>query len=387
MMAYHRRLGHLFSALLSNTAPAAAPAAPEPPRFRVGGDLSVELAQLRRQIAAAAAAEDYREAASLQDAVRALDSVSRLRLVDAIELGRSSSADEQRGAFLERGFAVVPDAIPVEMLAQLQAAWTRQQAALEPLWRDIIAQLPPNDTRTGRPLGPQGVIGKFNVFSRTAFDMPTADFFAGADGRTLLEVIALPRVLDLLERVIAPRAQLRCCGVQARTVLPQPANTATGYVVWHRDGPGPAPLPDSPSQRVVKVFIPLFDVALSGGPSAVVPYTHRLSETPGQVTQLASAHGTGHAEGLTPDAMPNHLAFAVKAGTACMMDISIWHTAFPNTSESARRQLIIGYQSDRRRGGTGAIPSAVDVQRYEAEGGPLTCVPAHIRQHLPISPL
>ena len=50
--------------------------------------------------------------------------------------------------------------------------------------------------------------------SRTAFDMPTGDFFAGADGRTLLDVIALPRVLDLLERVIAPREQLRCCGVQ-----------------------------------------------------------------------------------------------------------------------------------------------------------------------------
>ena len=49
------------------------------------------------------------------------------------------------------------------------------------------------------------------------------------------------------------------------------------------------------------------------------------------------------------------------------MDISIWHSALPNTAAHARRQLIIGYQSDGRRGGTGAIPSAADVERYEAE--------------------
>ena len=54
-----------------------------------------------------------------------------------------------------------------------------------------------------------------------------------------------------------------------------------------------------------------------------------------------------------------------------MMDIGIWHCAFPNTSVDARRQLIIGYQDETRRGGTGAIPSAADVRRYEDEGGDL----------------
>jgi hypothetical protein len=63
------------------------------------------------------------------------------------------------------------------------------------------------------------------------------------------------------------------------------------------------------------------------------------------------------------------VAFAVKAGTACIMDQGIWHTALPNTGNKARRQLIIGYQPATRRGGTGAIPSAADLQRYEAEGG------------------
>ena len=266
--------------------------------------------------------------ASLQDAVRALQPGSRIRLHDAIDQARSASLDEQQAAFLERGFAVVPDAIPAATLAQLQAAWTRQQAAMEPLWRDLVAQLAPDELRTPSPgtspavgviNNPRGKPGRFESrVSRTAFDMPTADFFAGPDGRCLLDVLALPRVLDLLERVVAPILQLRCCGVQARTVLPQPADTVTGYTGWHRDGPGPAPLPDSPSHRVVKVLLPIFDVEINGGPSAVVPYTHRLPENPGQVAQLQSANSSalGGAE-LTQDAMPNHLAFAVKAGTAC----------------------------------------------------------------------
>ena len=59
--------------------------------------------------------------------------------------------------------------------------------------------------------------------------MPTADFFAGDDGRVLLEVVALPSVVELLERVVAPRPGLRLCGVQARTVVPQPAEAVGGY--------------------------------------------------------------------------------------------------------------------------------------------------------------
>ena len=143
-----------------------------------------------------------------------------------------------------------------------------------------------------------------------------------------------------------------------------------------RDGQTPADSWPLPHTRVVKVFLPLFDVELSGGPSAVVPRTHRLPEKPQEVAKFLSKGSISGAEiagagTISQEAMPNHLAFAVKAGTACMMDIGIWHCAFPNTSPDARRQLIIGYQDEARRGGTGAIPSAADVRRYEDEGGDL----------------
>ena len=101
-----------------------------------------------------------------------------------------------------------------------------------------------------------------------------------------------------------------------------------------------------PHTRIVKVFLPLFDVELNTGPSAVVPLTHRLEEAPQQVATFGSAGGLqADRPGMEQAAMPNYIPFAVKAGTACMMDQCIWHTAFPNTSEHARRQLIIGYQA------------------------------------------
>ena len=41
----------------------------------------------------------------------------------------------------------------------------------------------------------------------------------------------------------------------------------------------------------MKVFLPLFDVVLNGGPSAVVPRTHRVAESPQQVARFGSQGG------------------------------------------------------------------------------------------------
>ena len=163
-----------------------------------------------------------------------------------MEFGRTASLDDKAEAFFERGFAVLPDAVEPALLAKMQAAWTRKSEVMEPLWRERVAT---NASRWARPLAhdfslaalrshtaalcssnPRGKPGRFESrVSARAFDMPTADFFSGDDGRVLLEVVALPSVVDLLERVVAPRPGLRLCGVQARTVVPQPAEAVGGY--------------------------------------------------------------------------------------------------------------------------------------------------------------
>ena len=119
------RLTQLCSAVGARPHPSAAAAAAtapagDGPRFRIGGDLTAELAQLQAQIEATAAARDYREAAVLQNAVLALQPESRISLAEAVAHGRAASLNEQQAAFLARGFAVVPDAVGQELLAQLQ---------------------------------------------------------------------------------------------------------------------------------------------------------------------------------------------------------------------------------------------------------------------------
>lgn len=352
-------------ALVLNPAPAAAATAVLP-RFSLGADglSAADRAEVEHRLQEALRAQDYREAASLKNVLDAFGPSHRVRLHDAMEVGQAGSLDQQSEFFLDNGFACIPAAVEPKLLARLQAAWMRKSAIMEPLWRQRVA--------VGATSNPRGKVGRFESrVSARAFDMPTADFFAGADGRTLLEVVALPKVISLLEKVVAPRPRLRLCGVQARTVIPQPVETFAGYTNWHTDSSSTDGWPH-PHERIVKVFLPLFDVTVEGGPSAVVPGTHRLPETPAQVAKFGTRGGLQQdKEGLPPEAMPNYVAFAVPAGTACMMDQCIWHAALPNTSAESRRQLIIGYQPVTRRGGTGAIPSAADVRQYEATGGAL----------------
>ena len=149
---------------------------------------------------------------------------------------------------------------------------------MELVWQQLLAD--------GAEVNPRGKPGRFESrVSGRAFDMPTVDFFSGEVGRTLLEVVALPRVLELLDRLVADRLSLRLCGVQARTVIP--AGELTGYSNWHRDGWNTDDWA-RPRHRTVKVFVPMFDVSFETGPSAVVPFTHRLPEGPQSVGSFAS---------------------------------------------------------------------------------------------------
>ena len=264
--AARRRVRHLTAALRPSAAAGAGPtswdelgasSAPPGPRFQLdeGGLPPAEELRLREELSAAVAAGAFREAASLQDALRALGTEGGTDLVfasftpsptppqpnshrgqgRALEFMRGASLDQQADFFFEHGFAALPNAVEPSLLAEMQAAWTRKQAVMEPLWRERVA--------SGSSSNPRGRPGRFESrVSPRAFDMPAADFFSGPDGRTLLDVIALPDVVALLERVVAPRPRLRCCGVQARTVIPQSeAETAGGYTNWR--APPACPMP------------------------------------------------------------------------------------------------------------------------------------------------
>ena len=135
----------------------------------------------------------------------------------------------------------------------------------------------------------------------------------------------------------------------------------------HRDKPPPDGWP-YPRARVTKVFVFFFDVAPSGGCSAVVPRTHRLpaaAHSPVEVlAESFRSDGGDESEGALPlELMPNAVQFAVEAGTAVCFDNATWHTAMPHTGSDERRNVILAYSAWNQRSGLGAV-----AQRLEGLG-------------------
>ena len=155
----------------------------------------------------------------------------------------------------------------------------------------------------------------------------------------------------------------------------------------HRDGRGPPDQWPHPSERIVKVFVYLFDCAADQGPTAVVRGSHRLPWTPPEVLDMASGGfrvdpSKGQTDGFAGSGLgktvgdgfaalsmiPNHVPFAAKAGDAIVVDISTWHTAMQNTSPQARECTITSYTSARAMPGPWPRVDAGVLRGWKASG-------------------
>ena len=133
-----------------------------------------------------------------------------------------------------------------------------------------------------------------------------------------------------------------CTGI-GLSVYPPDADRA-GYTYWHRDHPQTEMWPH-PKHRVLNMFVHLFDCDDSGGPTAIVPGSHRLRHGPMEVLRRSFQSSLTLDAELPPTAMPNLLPLAGKAGTAYIFDASTWHTPMPNTSDQPRRCFRMGWRS------------------------------------------
>ena len=123
----------------------------------------------------------------------------------------------------------------------------------------------------------------------------------------------------------------------------------------------------------------LFDTAVDGGGTGLVPGSHRLPSPPERTLKRSFLGGHGHfhkpdshhprfgaggrgarpwhgkrGEDLPSERMPNHVNTCVPAGWAVVMDVSCWHTALANTSGTDRVYTICGYT---RAVGEGSRPT------------------------------
>ena len=81
----------------------------------------------------------------------------------------------------------------------------------------------------------------------------------------------------------------------------------------------------------VKAFFQLSDVSEHGGPTAVIPGSHKfLSDT--EIPELDD-----------PTQMPGAVRMAVPAGTVWLFNARGFHAAMPNDSDVARRVIIYSY--------------------------------------------
>lgn len=114
---------------------------------------------------------------------------------------------------------------------------------------------------------------------------------------------------------------------------------------WHRDARILGPYHPR-SKMFVKAFVLLTDVRPEGGPTAVVPGTHRFDDDWAFPTVEK------------PEDMPGHVKMAYPAGTVFFTHGRIYHAAMPNTSDAARHVLIYSYGHTWMKPWQGYEPSA-----------------------------
>lgn len=103
----------------------------------------------------------------------------------------------------------------------------------------------------------------------------------------------------------------------------------SSHIHWHQDVGVIGPY-NALSTMYVKAFFLLSDVADNGGPTAIIPGSHRLTEPALPVLD-------------DPAQMPGALRMAYPAGTVWLFNARGFHAAMPNKSDVTRRVLIYSY--------------------------------------------
>jgi ectoine hydroxylase-related dioxygenase (phytanoyl-CoA dioxygenase family) len=204
--------------------------------------------------------------------------------------------DEQRFFFEANGYLVVPEALTPEELARLQAAAGRAEAA----WRA-------DPSRPG--------LRKPNL-EQVQAPIEYDELF--------LELMEHPRVFPLVREILGSAVSM----IDNDLYITPPRSES--HARWHHDV-GMQGVYHPRSVLMVKVFWLLTDVTPDGGPTAVLPGSHRFP--PGFPLPCPQ----------NPADLPGHARMAFPAGTAWLFNGRTYHAALHNESDRERRVLIYNY--------------------------------------------
>jgi ectoine hydroxylase-related dioxygenase (phytanoyl-CoA dioxygenase family) len=133
------------------------------------------------------------------------------------------------------------------------------------------------------------------------------------------QLITYPSVFPIAELYMKGDIELLACTIGNFMPAHTPAR-----VPWHRDG------------DYVRLTYILSDVEPHGGPTAVLPGTHREEEGPPRWLNTDDGY---------PRAVPGMVKITAKAGSCMVNDTRIWHSSTPNDSDVDRKLVWIVFKT------------------------------------------
>ena len=214
-----------------------------------------------------------------------------------------STTPAQRKQLDEQGYLVLEGAIQGAQLERLQAAFDYWADACRADWVDRVAR---------------------GDASPSWYDIPDPL----EKDEIFVDMVDHPAYLGLLQD--AADGQLLFAGLGVRTVAPWPV----AYTGWHSDLAKPLPLH-------LKVQIYVEGVPPRSGEFAFVPGSQKV-DTGSYYRGLR-----GRTLPRRNDTMPGHRTLPGPAGTAILFDAYGMHTAMDNATGTARKSILMGYDSAR----------------------------------------
>jgi phytanoyl-CoA hydroxylase len=235
----------------------------------------------------------------------------------------------QIAEYEREGFLVVPNMLNDEDLKPAREAlsWKVDQIADELLSSGLI-----KDKREGDPFETRLV----NLFK----GLTEADFLKFGRGWRdrhpgYFHLISNPKIIDAIESLIGGEIFAN----PVYNARPKVAGVSAGAVPWHQDK---SYWPDSNSNPVITVWMPIVDANLVNGCLHVWPRTHK--------TKVLSYHretysGTQYTELDLKDEADRHaVPLPVKAGSGILFNDRCIHSSTPNRSDGVRWSIDLRYQ-------------------------------------------
>ena len=151
-------------------------------------------------------------------------------------------------------------------------------------------------------------------------DTPSRDVNHVWDHEPLFEqLIDLPTVFPIAERYMHGDIELLATAIANLMPAHTPAR-----VPWHRDG------------DYLRFTYFLEDVTVEGGPTAVMPGTHREADGPPKWFNTDDGY---------PRAVPGMVKITACAGSCMINDTRLWHSSTPNDSDQDRKLVWLVFKT------------------------------------------